>query len=244
MYDFANILFSGPCNLRCPDCIGHKQNLRSMPENLTRFPLDGLEAFIEELRRHEVRRISFSGVNTDPQLYQHEAQLLSLLRREVPQVNISLHTNGLLALKKIETFNLYDRACISFPSFRPEVYRAMTGASRLLDLAAIVEAAEIPLKVSTLLTEENVGEVPSLIERCRELGIARMVLRKLYGETRQWNMFPDLRPARYFGGNPVYEIDGMEVTLWDFSTSCVRCLNLFSDGSISPEYQLAGRKEG
>ena len=80
-----------------------------------------------------------------------------------------------------------------------------------------------------------------LIDRCRELGISRMVFRKLYGETRQWNLFPDLSPTRYFGGNPVYEIDGMEVTLWDFSASCVRCLNLFSDGSISAEYELAER---
>ncbi|MCP4400188.1 MAG: radical SAM protein [bacterium] len=242
MYDFANILFSGPCNLRCPYCIGHNQTLRRMPENLNRFPLAGLDAFIEDLRRHEVRQISFSGTNTDPQLYKHEAELLACLRQNIPQVKISLHSNGLLALKKGETFNLYDRACISFPSFRPEVYRAMTGVSHMLDLAAIVKAAEIPLKISTLLTEENIDEVPSLIYRCRELGIFRLVLRKQYGATRNWNLFPDRTPVRYFGGNPIYEFDGMEVTFWDFSASCVRCLNLFSDGSIGPEYQLAERK--
>ena len=213
-----------------------------MPENLDRFPLTGLDTFIEELWRHEVRQISLTGVNTDPQLYKYEAKLLAYLRQKVPQVKISLHTNGLLALKKIETFNLYDRACISFPSFQPQVYRAMTGATRMLDLEAIVKATKIPLKVSTLLTEENIEEVPSLMDRCRELGISRMVLRRLYGETRQWNLFPDLSPISYFGGNPVYEIDGVEVTLWDFSASCVRCLNLFSDGSISPEYQFAERK--
>ena len=242
MYDFANILFSGRCNLRCPYCIGHNQNLRRMPENLDRFPLAGLDTFIEELQRHGVRQISLSGVNTDPQLYKHEAELIAMLRREISQVKISLHTNGLLALKKIETFNLYDRASISFPSFKPEVYQAMTGASRMLDLEAIVNVATIPLKISTLLTEENIEEVRSLIDRCRELGISRMVLRKLYGETRQWDLFPGQSPIRSFGGNPVYELGGMEVTLWDFSASSVRCLNLFSNGSISPEYQIAEKK--
>jgi hypothetical protein len=65
-----------------------------------------------------------------------------------------------------------------------------------------------------------------------------MVLRKLFGETQDWNLFPNLKPVRYFGANPVYEVEGMEVTIWDFSASTVKCLNLFSDGTISPEYQL------
>jgi MoaA/NifB/PqqE/SkfB family radical SAM enzyme len=94
------------------------------------------------------------------------------------------------------------------------------------------------LKISTVITEHNINEIPSIMARCRELGISRMVLRKLYGETRRWNLFPHLEPVRYFGGNPVYDVDGMEVTLWDFSASRVQCLNLFSDGSISQEYQL------
>jgi molybdenum cofactor biosynthesis enzyme MoaA len=237
-YDFANILLSGRCNLRCPHCIGHNQTLRGMPENLSQFPLNGLDRFISALCRYGITQISLTGTNTDPQLYAYEPELIAYLRQRIAGVKISLHTNGILALRKMEVFNRYDRATISLPSFALTTYRQMTGRTAVLDLAAIMNAATIPVKISTLLTEQNIHEIPSIIMRCRELGISRMVLRRLYDETRAWHVFPDLQPIRYFAGNPVYEVDGLEVTVWDFATSQVRCLNLFSDGSISQEYQL------
>jgi len=240
-YDFANILFSGQCNLRCPYCIGHVSTLQSIPNNLNTFPLKGLEEFVNELNHYEVTQISLTGVNTDPQLYACEPELINYLRKRIAGVKLSLHTNGKLVMRKTEVFNLYDRATISLPSFEPETYRKMTGSTRVLDLSKIVQASRIPLKISTLVSEHNINEIPSIMARCRELGISRMVLRKLYGETRHWNLFPDLEPVRYFGGNPVYDVDGMEVTIWDFSTSGIQCLNLFSDGSISQEYQLTRR---
>jgi molybdenum cofactor biosynthesis enzyme MoaA len=238
-YDFANILFSGHCNLQCPHCIGHNQTLRGMPENLSQFPLNGLDRFISALCRYEITQISLTGTNTDPQLYAYEPELIAYLRKRIPGVQISLHTNGVLALRKMVVFNRYDRATISLPSFAPTTYRQMTGRTDVLDLAAIMNAANIPVKISTLLTEQNIPEISSIIMRCRELGISRMVLRTLYGETRAWNIFPSLQPVRYFAGNPVYEVDGLEVTVWDFAASQIRCLNLFSDGSISEEYQIS-----
>lgn len=241
-YAFANILFSGRCNLRCPHCIGHNQALQSMPDNLRRFPLNSLDCFVNELNFYNITQISFTGTNTDPQLYKYEPELIEYLRKRIAGVKVSLHTNGLLAMQKMDIFNLYDRATISLPSFKPETCYKMTAKTHILDLAAIVQAAKIPLKISTLISEHNFNEIPSIITRCRELGISRMVLRRLYGETRQWKLFPHLKPARHFAGNPVYDVDGMEITIWDFSVSQMRCLNLFSDGSISPEYQLTRRK--
>lgn len=237
-YTFANILFSGCCNLRCPYCIGHNQTLQAMPDNLHTFPLKGQDHFIEQLREHDITQISLTGTNTDPQLYAYEPELLNVLRERIPGVKIALHTNGVLALRKIDVFNQYDRAAISLPSFRPDTYRKLTGHSQVLDLAAIVQASKVPIKISTILTEQNINEIPEIIARCRDLGISRIVLRKLYGETHDWLLLPQHEPTRFFGGNPVYDLNGMEITIWDFSHSSVRCLNLFSDGSLSPEYQL------
>ena len=36
--DFANILFAGPCNRWCPDCIGHHLPARVNRSNLEQFP--------------------------------------------------------------------------------------------------------------------------------------------------------------------------------------------------------------
>jgi MoaA/NifB/PqqE/SkfB family radical SAM enzyme len=215
-----------------------------MPENLDVFPLKGLEKFVAEVRRLKITQISLSGTNTDPQLYQHEVELMTYLRTAIPGVKISLHTNGLNILRKMDIFNRYDRASISFPSFQPQTYAKMTGVSRVLNLAEIMKKTIIPIKISTIVTDDNITEIPETIARCGELGISRMVLRKLYGETRQWNLFSDKEPLRHFGGNPVYKINGMEVTVWDFSVSTVRCINLFSDGAIGQEYQLARQQSG
>ena len=240
-YDFANILFSGQCNLRCPYCIGQSALLQEMPDNLQVFPLAGLEPFVTALQQHTVCQISLTGTNTDPQLYRYEARLIAYLRDRIPGVKLALHTNGQLARKNMATFNLYDRATISIPSFRPETYQALTGSARMPELRAILRTARIPIKISTILTGRNADEIPEIIERCRALSISRLVLRKPYNDTRQWRLFPHASPIRHFGGNPVYDIDGLEVTVWDFAASTTRCLNLFSNGTISDEYRIAGR---
>ncbi len=248
MYDFANILLSGPCNLRCRHCIGRQLARRADRDNLGRFPLAGLERFCRALRRAGVTQVALTGTDTDPLLYRHHGELLGYLRRHVPGVRVSLHTNGVLALGRIDLVNSYHRVCVSLPSLRPATCLLMTGRTRALDLAALVQQATVPLKVSTLVTRHNVSEVLGLVDRCRELGIRRMVLRRLHVQddptagAEPWRQvlawLADLPVTRAFGGNPVLDAGGVELTLWDFRRTRVRCLNLFSDGQISPEYRL------
>ncbi len=239
MYDFANILLTGRCNRRCPHCIGHALAGRSLPDSLGLFPLPGLAEFLEALRRHGIREVSLTGTNTDPLLYRHLGRLIDRLREELPGIRLSLHTNGALALRRIRVFNRFDRATVSIPSFRPATCRRMTGSPRVPDLTEILRRSEIPIKVSTLVTSDNRAEVPEILRRCGELGVRRLVLRKLYGDSSPENFFPDLNPVRTFGGNPVYALNGLEVTVWDFGRSALRCLNLFSDGSVTDAYELA-----
>lgn len=243
-YDFANILLSGPCNLRCPDCIGQQLPERFSLDNLQLFPLRGLARFVRVIGERGVTQVTLTGTNTDPQLYRHEERLLAYLRR-VPGVKVSLHTNGVMALKRIRTFNLYDRATISLPSFSPRTCQLMTGRTQVLDLEQILSAARIPIKISTLITRHNIREIPEILARCRSLGVRRMVLRERYGRRRRADLsallgpFAEQTPVAWFGGQPVFRCGEMEVTVWDFSRSTLRCLNLFSDGTIGPEYELA-----
>jgi MoaA/NifB/PqqE/SkfB family radical SAM enzyme len=242
-YDFANILFAGPCNQRCPYCIGRQVDPAFNRNNLDEFPLLNLERFAGLLRQHRVQQIILTGTNTDPQLYHHEARLLRWLREQVSAAKISLHTNGQRALAKMDVFNLYDRASISFPSFDLDTFEKMTGTRHMPDLAAIVQAAHIPIKVSCVIDEHNAGQVDEFIARCREIGVRRLVFRQLYGDPRRWEILPHLRPVAFYHGNPVYNCHGIEVTLWDFDRTTVTALNLFSDGSISTEYLLVRQKD-
>ena len=238
-YDFANILFAGPCNLRCPYCIGKQVDPALNLNNLGEFPLRNLDAFVALLRAHRVRQIVLTGTTTDPQLYRHEARLVRRLRQRLPQARLSLHTNGQLALEKIDVVNLYDRVSLSLPSFEPDTYERMTGSRRVPDLAAIVRAARVPVKISCVINEHNAGQVDAFLARCRDIGVRRVVLRQLYGDHRRRNPLCHHSAVATFRNNPVYNWDGMEVTWWNFDRTTTTSLNLFSDGTISGEYLLA-----
>jgi MoaA/NifB/PqqE/SkfB family radical SAM enzyme len=235
-YRFANILFSGPCNLRCPYCIGEQVPKR--PANLDVFPLRGLDRFVDALRRADTRQVSLTGTDTDPLLYRHPEALVRHLRTALPGVQLSLHTNGVLVLERLDVVHLFDRVCVSLPSFRRQTFHAMTGRSQPLDFAAICERVEIPLKVSTTVTRDNLDEVDEIIARCAQLGVRRLSLRRLFNSERL-PILEDETPVARFGGNPVYRRHDVEVTVWDFDSSELECLNLFSDGSLSGDYLLS-----
>jgi molybdenum cofactor biosynthesis enzyme MoaA len=242
-YDFANILFAGPCNLRCPYCIGQQVDPALNRNNLDEFPLRNLDAFTEHLRCHRVRQVVLTGTTTDPQLYRHEARLIAWLRERLPKARISLHTNGQLALAKMDILNLYDRVSLSLPSFDPDIHEKMTGSRRIPDLTAIVRAAHVPVKVSCVISEHNADQVDTFLARCHEIGVRRLVLRQLYGDPRRWDVLDDtsrlhLTPVGTYRDNPVYDYRGMEITYWRFDHTASTSLNLFSDGTISAEYLL------
>lgn len=240
--DFGNILFAGRCNLRCPHCIGHQVDPALNQDNLDLFPLRNLDRFVALLRRNRVRQVTFTGTNTDPQLYWHEARLIRHLRARLPGVQISLHTNGQLALRRMHIVNLYDRVAVSLPAHEPDIYQKMTGSRRVPDLAAIVAAARIPVKVSCLLTPHNEDQIVPFLDRCREAGVRRVALRRLYGDRRRIDVLPGLAPARTYRNNPVYDYHGLEVTCWRFEVTTSTALNLFADGTISDAYLLTAAR--
>ncbi len=239
MFDFANILFAGPCNRARPFCIGRELPDAVNVDNLDAFPPANLDAFCERIDTEQIREVVLTGTTTDPQLYRHEERLLDLLRARLhPAVRLSVHTNGVLALRKLHVFNRYDRACISFPSFRAETYEKMMGSRRVPDLAAIVAAARIPVKVSCVVDEHNAGEIDDFVATCQGIGVRRLVVRRLHGDTRRWPILRDLPVVGTFRGNPVMDFRGMEVTYWDFGSSECTSINLFPDGTIGDSYLL------
>ncbi|MFQ5578788.1 MAG: radical SAM protein, partial [Anaerolineae bacterium] len=238
-FDFANILFGGPCNMRCPFCIGRRLDPALTPDNLRQYPPRNFDAFLALVRRHGITEITLTGTCTDPQLYRHEARLIRRLRRALPHAKLSLHTNGLLALKKMALFNRYDRVTVSCSSFDPAVHQKITGVPKMANLPEILRRATVPVKVSAIINEHTAGQVDEFLARCAAIGARRVALRRLYGDARRWDILPHLRPARYFRRNPVFNVFGMEVTVWNFQQTSTRALNLFSDGTISGEYLLA-----
>jgi hypothetical protein len=139
----------------------------------------------------------------------------------------------------MDIVNQYDRLCISFPSFNPGTYQKMTGSRHVPNLAQILQQARVPVKISAVVDEHNAAEIPDFLAHCRAMGVRRVVLRRLYGDSRRWPVVDHLPQVSTFCGNPVYTYHGMEITWWDFERAAGASLNLFSNGVISPHYLLA-----
>lgn len=232
--DFANILFGGPCNRACPFCIGQQLAANLRQNNLRLYPLRNQEQFLSQVRQRGIREIVFTGTNTDPQLYRHELRLLEELRGRLPEARFCLHSNGALALRKIAVFNRYHRVCLSFPTFEVDAYEQLMGSRRVPDLAEILRQSTVPVKISALAAHTSAA----FLDRLGELGIRRVVLRRLYGVSETVRLPEGLAARGNYRGNPVYDWGGMEVTLWNFGSSESTSLNLFPDGTISPHYLL------
>lgn len=242
-FDFANVLFAGPCNRSCPFCIGKQVPEKVNSNNLNVFPPRNWQAFCERIRKLGITELIFTGTTTDPQLYRHEQALLDKARSDLPGIKISLHTNGVLAIKKIDTFNAYDRATVSLPSLNATTYRQMMGRGQVPDLARLMAEATIPIKISTIVAEQNIAGISGLLAQFAKLGIQRVALRRLFGDKREWNLLPGHSPVRYYRNNPVYEVSGIEVTWWNFATTTSRSINLFADGTIGSSYLLTQTPE-
>jgi len=179
-------------------------------------------------------------VNTDPLLYRHLGRLLGWLRAEHPGVRLSLHTNGRLLLARRAELEGLTRLSLSVPSLRPATCLALTGSPEVLDLPALVRAALVPVKVSVLLGPENRAELPELLERARAAGVRRVALRQRVGARDAYDPLPAHRPVGLFAGNPVYDLDGLEVSVWDFARTTLRALSLLPDGRLEDGYLLPG----
>lgn len=237
-YDFANILFAGPCNRFCPFCIGKQVPDSVNAYNLDIFPPRNWQSFVREVNDREIGEVVFTGTTTDPHLYAYEEELIALVRRDMPGIRLSIHTNGALSLRKMRVFNMYDRACISLPTFDKQTYAHMMGSSKVPDLAGILVAAKIPVKVSCVVNEHNAHQVDEFLQQLAALSLKRAVLRRLFGDRREFPVLHRHTPASYYRGNPVYNINGMEVTYWNFDTTSSRSINLFADGTIGLDYLL------
>jgi len=121
------------------------------------------------------------------------------------------------------------------------------GSPRVPDLLAILRAATIPVKVSCVVNEHNAPEMDSFLAECHRIGVRRLVVRRLYRETRQWGILRGLPVVGQFRGNPVLRYgeppEGMEVTYWDFDESRCRSINLFADGTLGTSYRLTETPE-
>ena len=236
-------MLSWPCNARCPFCIGKSLNSQLNQNNLSLFPLKNIDNFLQILIDKGISEISLTWTTTDPLLYQYQRELIASIRTRIPQAKISLHTNGRLLLQQKDIASLYDRISLSLPSFDEVTYHRMMWVPGVLDVQAIIQQINVPIKISCIVTLDNAHEIPFFIQHCKALGIKRLTLRMLFHDTTDRETYIDPQKLwwkyiRMFANNPVYDFDWLEVTLRNFQNSQISCINLYSSWLISNNYLL------
>ncbi|CAF4813708.1 unnamed protein product, partial [Rotaria magnacalcarata] len=52
--------------------------------------------------------------------------------------------------------------------------------------AILKEASNVPIKLSCILTEDNIYQIEEYLQIAKQLGIRRIALRHIYGDDRRW----------------------------------------------------------
>lgn len=250
---FANIHLSGPCNRSCYFCVGQHMMALDSYNNLDRWPLLGIEEFVDECNKRGIKQIDLTGTNTDPLLYRHHAALSEYLCCEIPGVDLGIRTNGVAfeAAGARAFLALYDKVSVTLCSTNPHTYRKMMGQGEPPDMDRIAEFCQIrgiKLKVNIVLGPENTGmnfpDLYNTIELCRKLDIEQINLREPYGQPHVGDPLENLlipEPVKVLG-MPEYllNINGraMSIVYWDVHYVEVESVNLYANGHISIDYPI------
>lgn len=239
---FGNIHLSGPCNRSCYFCIGQHMMALDPLNNLDKWPLDGLDEFVEKCLENKVSEINLTGSNTDPLLYHHIDKLKCFLEQKITNLVFGCRTNGEL-IKNNEDWLMFDKGSVSIPTFKVGLYKEIMGCGMPPDLKTILEISPFPVKVNVVLTPEVVNglnEFEDLLSDLIVAGATKVNLREPYGQPHigdpmvRFNL--PFKKTKF--GMPVYEFGGMKITYWDVHFVEVESVNLYANGVTSVTYPI------
>lgn len=230
-FEYVSILAGGNCSANCYFCVG--RNLRA-PQSAACGP--DAPGFIHAVAGRVTPYLSLSGLNSDPTLLPNVIDLIK--QGQDHGFEVALHTNG-FGLDSTP-YLLADKVTISHHTFDEESFERIMGRPTPLHRRVMDRIAELgpsgKLKLSATYLPENAAEITAgrWFAEARRLGVRRAVIRRYTKATE-----PPVLPASaaftgWFHGQPIYRIDGMEVTVWDFATANVAlpALYYWPDGRV------------
>lgn len=236
---FGNIHLSGPCNRSCYFCIGqHMMEVDSL-NNLSKWPLENLDLFIEKCKKRNITEVNLTGTNTDPSLYNNHFGLRQYLKKNLSsQLVFGIRTNG---CSNISSLFIYDKISISITSFDPAIYMKTMGNGSPPDILKINNLLYTSkLKVNIVLCPEILpDDLFRTLDHLSNCGIQKVNLREPYGQPHIGDpLNGKLNIAGYIFGMPQYKYRGMSVVYWDVHYVEVESVNLYANGNVSEYYPI------
>lgn len=233
-HKFGNIHFSGACNRSCYFCIGQWMMNLDQLNNLSEWPLKGIEGFVSSCNIKSITEVNLTGTNTDPCLYNFIPELKTYLKQNMDLKIFGIRTNGSVELD----WKLFDQISLSIHGVSPFVYKKMMGKGELPNIKKIVLNSSCPVRVNFLLSPFNLCDLTNSLKHFKESGVESVNLREPYGMPFVGNPFANLYPDGFLYDMPYYNIDGLKVVYWDVNFCGVDSINLYADGHISESYPI------
>lgn len=235
---FGNIHLSGPCNRSCYFCIGQHMMALDPYNVLDTDPLPGIDRFIVDCARKNVREVFITGTNTDPLLYRHTAALVRDIKDSLG-VKVGVRTNGVQIIPHLDRWKWYDKASLTICSLNDAINNRMMGGNALTfsELDFIFDSKE-DIKVNIVLGPENRFDILQTLDKLTRFGVRRVNLREPYGQPHIGNPLDGLHPIKFSKGMPTYRWNNLEVTYWDVHYCEVESVNLYANGRVSIDYPI------
>ena len=244
------------CNLKCSYC--HREGQQLTKDEMSPAEIVRIAKIAAGLG---VRRIKLTG--GEPLMREDILEITRLLHEESTVEEISMVTNGTLLTHQLaENLKKYGliRVNVNVPSVETQTYRTLTGG-RLEDalegIRAALSARLCPVKVNMLILRDvNSGQVDSMLDFCRKLGITLQVieLEPLNIDAQYYHRYHlaldqienalssrarKVEVRRSMNGRKIYHLENSKVEIVkpvENTEFCLRCtrVRLTSDGGLKP----------
>jgi hypothetical protein len=219
---------------------------------LAKWPLEGLEDFVRECRRRNIREVYLTGSNTEPLLYQHLGKLVEYLRQEISGVHLGIRSNGVLIPEQIEEWLLFDEGSITICSTSTEINQQMMGGPppNLKEISKLCQDQLMQVTINITLGPENKTDIHYTLDDILNIDYPWkwINLREPYGQPEVGNPLEGWTKQGEIYGMPFYLVDrdlydpsmgGIRVTYWNVHYVQVKSVNLYANGHISTDYAVS-----
>lgn len=251
---YGEILFLGPCNLKCFYCLSNEMHkLQKDNNNQLHTPFsmwNEFYAFLHLLKQKNINTVYLSSVTTDPLLYQYFDELVTYLQEH--RFKVGIRTNGYLAEKHINTLlKLDEEISFSVNAIENNINEQICGVYDIPNYISILETFRKHKKscrISIVVNEYNVSSVFQMLDFFNEYAdvITYIQLRKVYKyeeDDTQDCYFKEIvskiqtscKKENSFYESKQYHYKKLIVSLWGdvFKKESISSINYFTNGLIS-----------
>lgn len=251
-YTFANINLLGKCNADCFFCLGKDIDdlLRKHDQTKVHFrDWVNFELFLLACAKNNITKIYITGQNTDSLCYKYLGEIIDYIQDR--GFTVGLRTNAKLAIKKESIIRkCKDEIGYSINSLTKDGSKKILGWNSVPDFEKILSRKNDNTRVSIVACRENIGEIFDIIALAKKYNCRYVQIRRISTDTRfellkddiaaYYEFYDEIKSkyplVRTFETAQIFDVDGIEVCLWETVSTTVNSINYFTDGTLSGEY--------